>query len=502
MARYFLVRALLGLGLGSSFLYWVVIRDSDRSITNSMVGVFEHGGVGGRVPNEDKDNTASIERQELEKAVCHLIRPETSEEYGIIIGHHGVGKSTLVCKAIRSLESPKGVVYFLTPESVEASFMREFRETLGYRVPILFVPYLRRWFFQQPQPSIDLPSKVDPVQVWDEMRNKLKEVAFRYRQKHGQPAVLVIDGADIIVKQNQPFFSVLQDFAKASADSGDLRVVFVSSDGTAVDFLQSRSAISRAEAPLVIPGVPDDQAVKYLVDKGLKNNQAKSAVQEVTGGSFVKMNDYVREVNKGRTHEEIVRKEQRWIVDELKDLRLDAKLKLFKELVKQGSLPADVVRDLLVEGKVPAEKVNEVRSRLVEKNIIFQLDSEFKLNNRAVYFFFQFKILLMMRMTRLQRRSFWSITMCWEFNPMQHSRFFFRLIFLIFLTYWSTGDKEGQLVKQHHPNKSNEENAGEVFKKIVEAYGVERRKKKRRRMMILRNGKLMRKAKRSSGTVI
>ena len=53
------------------------------------------------------------------------------------------------------------------------------------------------------------------------------------------------------------------------------------------------------------------------------------------------------------------------------------------------------------------------------------------------------KILLMMRMTRLQRRSFWSITMCWEFNPMQHSRFFFRLIFLIFLTYWSTGDKEG-----------------------------------------------------------
>ena len=57
-------------------------------------------------------------------------------------------------------------------------------------------------------------------------------------------------------------------------------------------------------------------------------------------------------------------------------------------------------------------------------------------------------------------------------------------------------------MKQHHPDKSNEENAGEVFKKIVEAYGVERRKKKRRRMMILRNGKLMRKAKRSSGTVI
>ena len=114
------------------------------------------------------------------------------------------------------------------------------------------------------------------------------------------------------------------------------------------------------------------------------------------------------------------------------------------------------------------------------------------------------KILLMMRMTRLQRRSFWSITMCWEFNPMQHSRFFFRLIFLIFLTYWSTGDKEGlpSTGETTPPRQVERGECWQVFKKIVEAYGVERRKKKRRRMMILRNGKLMRKAKRSSGTVI
>ena len=353
-----------------------------------MVGVFEQGGVGGRVPNEVTDEEATIAREDLEKAVCHLIRPEKSKEYGIIIGHHGVGKSTLVRKAIRSLESPKGVVYFLTPENLEASFMSDFRKALGFRVPIVLWPYLRRWFFQQPQPTIDLPPEADPKKYWNPIREKLTEVALRYRQKHGQPAVLVIDGADIIVKQNQPFFSVLQDFAKASADSGDLRVVFVSSDGTAVDFLQSRSAISRAEAPLVIPGVPDDEAVKYLVDKGLKNNQAKSAVHEVTGGSFVKMNDYVREVNKGQTHEEIVRSEQTVIRYELKDLGLDAKLELFEQLVKQGSLPADVVYDL-VKGKVP-EKASEVISRLVDKNIISRVGkSDYQFNNQSVRFFFE-----------------------------------------------------------------------------------------------------------------
>ena len=34
-----------------------------------------------------------------------------------------------------------------------------------------------------------------------------------------------------------------------------------------------------------------------------------------------------------------------------------------------------------------------------------------------------------------------------------------------------------QLAKQHHPDKCKEENAGEVFKKIVEAYGVVKKKK-------------------------
>ena len=179
-----------------AFLYWVVLRDSDRSITNSMVGVFERGGVGGRVPNEHIDEEATIAREDLEKAVCHLIRPEKSREYGIIIGHHGVGKSTLVRKAVRSLESPKGVVYFLTPENLETSFMKNFHKALGYRVPIVLWPYVRRWLFGQPPD--DLPPEADPKKLWDPIREKLIEVAEQYHKRHGQPAVVVIDGADII----------------------------------------------------------------------------------------------------------------------------------------------------------------------------------------------------------------------------------------------------------------------------------------------------------------
>ena len=36
-----------------------------------------------------------------------------------------------------------------------------------------------------------------------------------------------------------------------------------------------------------------------------------------------------------------------------------------------------------------------------------------------------------------------------------------------------------KLVLKHHPDKCKEENAGEVFKKITEAYGVVKKKKKK-----------------------
>jgi hypothetical protein len=44
---------------------------------------------------------------------------------------------------------------------------------------------------------------------------------------------------DLVAKKDAVFFSDLQDFAKACADNGNLRVVFIFSDGNALPLLLS-----------------------------------------------------------------------------------------------------------------------------------------------------------------------------------------------------------------------------------------------------------------------
>ena len=65
---------------------------------------------------------------------------------------------------------------------------------------------------------------------------------------------------------------------------------------------------------------------------------------------------------------------------------------------------------------------------------------------------------------------------------MQHSRFFVWFNHFLFFSHWSQQEitkTYRQLVLKHHPDKCKEENAGEVFQKIVQAYGVVKKKKEK-----------------------
>jgi ABC-type glutathione transport system ATPase component len=68
-----------------------------------------------------KDLLASVKRPELERVLHELLHPETSDQYAVVVGGTGTGKSTAVRLAMRSLlADPKGVVYFLVPELLAA----------------------------------------------------------------------------------------------------------------------------------------------------------------------------------------------------------------------------------------------------------------------------------------------------------------------------------------------------------------------------------------------
>jgi predicted AAA+ superfamily ATPase len=42
-----------------------------------------------------------------------MIYPAQSKSYGIVVGPHSVGKSTLIRQRIRQMKESKGIVYFL-----------------------------------------------------------------------------------------------------------------------------------------------------------------------------------------------------------------------------------------------------------------------------------------------------------------------------------------------------------------------------------------------------
>ena len=68
----------------------------------------------------------------------------------------------------------------------------------------------------------------------------LEKQAARYRQKYNKKVVLVLDGVDILAKnkEGEAVYDQLIEWAKAQADTGDICVVFVSSEGAGVRFLE------------------------------------------------------------------------------------------------------------------------------------------------------------------------------------------------------------------------------------------------------------------------
>jgi len=110
----------------------------------------------------------------------------------------------------------------------------------------------------------------------------------------------VLDAMDLVAKSDPAFFAQVQEFAKACADAGVLRVVFVFSDGSALPLLLSSSAKSRCgrDQVLEVGDISLEEAVAYI--KGTfpasryaqDEAQAWELVRTVTGGRFPLLQDY------------------------------------------------------------------------------------------------------------------------------------------------------------------------------------------------------------------
>ena len=184
------------------------------------------------------------------------------------------------------------------------------------------------------------------------LEKKLLEVGKAYLAKYNRPPVLVIDAADIIYKADAQLLSRIEGFAKAAADSSCLRVVFVISETSAFEMLESHSHASRSRTFLV-GEIEDAEAVDYLVSKGINKENATDAVARITGGRFALLNDYIGDHQDGMTNDQVLANCYAATEDVLYDVGLDkADLSLLLREVSAGPLKVKHAKELVGADKV------------------------------------------------------------------------------------------------------------------------------------------------------
>lgn len=218
------------------------------------------------------------------------------------------------------------------------SSARRLAKVLGFRAPML-------------DKHRDLPPAATPApepdNTWNLLSPVLEDAARAFHAEHKRPAVLVLDGMDLVAKSSPAFFTTIQRFAKRCADNGWLFCVFTFSDDAAPLFADSSK--SRAKTPIEIGDITDEEAVKYLTNtfSSLDAKRAGDLVQYVTGGRFALLNVHGNALAEdGKVSVDDIRKPlDRRTADVLKhDVGISATSPLFKELLAAGRAGADVSR--------------------------------------------------------------------------------------------------------------------------------------------------------------
>lgn len=347
--------ALTGAAAGLVYVY------SENGVASHVCKVFAAGGVRGWSSDWTGDSGANhVPRAQLEVDVSELLTPSRPSEtrYVVIVGAAGTGKSTAVRRAVCALPAPQGAIYFLAPASVSC-FSTELAQAVGhYRTA--------RWAdaclgLVTGETKVEAPSPAaaaEPRATWNALRLSILRAAKQYRDAHGEPPTLVLDGMDLVAR----------------------RVVFVFSDGRALPLLQASSAFTRARAVYEVCDINDEEEVAWLqAEYQLDGVRAKDIVASIAGGRF----PLLRQCADSR--------------GTLEEMRKVLDTETAADLIRLGVLPTDPQFRALVtsggrvtESAVAALLDDAKLQELLRLNILStHADRTYSFNNRHVALFVQ-----------------------------------------------------------------------------------------------------------------
>ncbi|CAG8445004.1 9267_t:CDS:2 [Ambispora leptoticha] len=275
---------------GDLVYLWWVSQSNERRVNKFM----EKGTRPQDTVSEDK----LIPRPEIVERLKKIFQPgEDHSYYHVVCGEHGTGKTTLTVKVAR--EIGKGVIYVDTPADIE-----EFGNSFGKALNLIFdedamlTLRLKRKFFGYTKDELD--------PKWKRAFRAFKHASEVYKAKHGKPPVIIYDNISRIFNENPKILDILQDDAKDNADDSKYIAVFVSSEGSVPRRMESRSAWSRADKPVMeIGDLSEKESIDYLINKRKINSVEAKKLYELVGGRIVDLKSVAGKFLAGQSFEVI-----------------------------------------------------------------------------------------------------------------------------------------------------------------------------------------------------
>ena len=240
------------------------------------------------LPSVRLNRSMTVDRpDELRIINERFIKKSDVNMFGVILGPSGTGKTYLT--RLASSLWPSGVLYYEIFDPLRLP--EELAETVGMRLrddanllDVLFeklgISSLVN-FYTLPK---DLSSRLSYV---------LEVVAKRavvFKGRRGWVPCIIIDGVDLLAKEDSKVFVELVDRAKYLANTGSLLLVLCSEESLVLPLLDNTSSTNRKADVVEILDIDFVRSKQYLIEVGGIPVDLVEGIFNITGGRIVYLN--------------------------------------------------------------------------------------------------------------------------------------------------------------------------------------------------------------------
>ncbi|CAF0853079.1 unnamed protein product [Adineta ricciae] len=257
---------------------------------------FRHGSC----PNFKIKEDQLLERRELCSTLESIMRPVEDKlvsSYYIVVGDHGVGKTTLIRQAARKIG--RGVIYVDVPSNTE-----KFGFAFARAIRFHFKEHLRlsNWIESK---MFGSPPDDGKEASWERVLISFQQYALDFKKRYGHVPVLIFDNCDSLARKDQKMLEILQDTAKTAIDDSTWVTVFVGSVGETPEQMEGRSSITRASSFIEIGDLNEKEAMTYLTEKRSLSKDMAKQVYDLYGGRLKSLQNAATKIESGVSFTEI-----------------------------------------------------------------------------------------------------------------------------------------------------------------------------------------------------